>query len=159
LHIWLDNHPFKTNPEAPLWIDLGKTAKGPVPLDYSGFRAVILRTVERHNKRAEKLGIPKITKRIHTHLFRYHAQTRDELDGVPRSIMCKQRGWKTDSRCKEVNASGMGYCYKCGLPLSIKAENVEQQLQSMIEEMLMDPEIHAKLRDRLAAKSGLEMKT
>ncbi|TRZ89657.1 MAG: hypothetical protein D4R88_05020 [Methanosarcinales archaeon] len=198
LHVWLDNHPFKTDPEAPLWIDLGKTAKGPVPLDYNGFRAVILRTVERHNKRAEILCLPKITKRIHSHLFRYHAQTRDELDGVPRSIMCKQRGWKTDSkqperyarivtkdvdsyyakkfgisggeikeqpkpgrcpRCKEVNAPGMGYCFKCGLPLSSKAENVEQQVQKMIEEMLMDPDIHAKLRDKLAAKSGLEMKS
>jgi phosphoribosylformylglycinamidine (FGAM) synthase PurS component len=53
----------------------------------------------------------------------------------------------------------MGYCFKCGLPLSSKAENVEQQLQKMIEEMLMDPEIHAKLRDKLAAKSELEMKT
>src|SRR5665811_480110 len=198
LHIWLDNHPFKTNPEAPLWIDLEKTAKGPIPLDYSGFRAMIFRTVERHNKRAENLNLPKITKRIHTHLFRYHAQTRDELDGVPRSIMCKQRGWKTDSkmperyarivtkdvdsyyakkfgitgseikeqpkpgrcpRCKEVNAPGMGYCFKCGLPLSSKAENVEQQLQSMIEEMLLDPEIHAKLRDKLAANVSMEMKT
>ncbi len=198
LHVWLDNHPFKNNPEAPLWIDLEKTARGPVPLDYNGFRAMILRTVERHNKRAERLVLPKITKRIHTHLFRYHAQTRDELDGVPRSIMCKQRGWKTDSkqperyarivtkdvdsyyakkfgisggeikeqpkpgrcpRCKEVNAPGMGYCFKCGLPLSSKAENVEQQVQKMIEEMLMDPEIHAKLRDKLAAKSGLEMKS
>jgi hypothetical protein len=197
LHVWLDNHPFKTNPEAPLWIDLEKTANGPVPLDYNGFRAMIFRTVERHNKRAERLVLPKITKRIHTHLFRYHAQTRDELDGVPRSIMCKQRGWKTDSkmperyarivtkdvdsyyakkfgitggeikeqpkpgrcpRCKEVNAPGMGYCFKCGQPLSSKAENVEQQLQKMIEEMLMDPEIHAKLRDRLEAKSGIEMK-
>jgi hypothetical protein len=29
----------------------------------------------------------------------------------------------------------------------------------MIEEMLMDPEIHAKLRDKLAAISGLEMKS
>jgi len=198
LHVWLDNHPFKTNPEAPLWIDLEKTAKGPVPLDYNGFRAMILRTVERHNKRAERLVLPKITKRIHTHLFRYHAQTRDELDGVPRSIMCKQRGWKTDSkqperyarivtkdvdsyyakkfgitggeikeqpkpgrcpRCKEVNAPGMGYCFKCGLPLSSKAENVEQQVQKMIEEMLMDPEIHAKLRDKLAANVSKELKT
>jgi integrase/recombinase XerD len=198
LHLWLDNHPFKNNPEAPLWIDLEKTATGPVPLDYNGFRAIILRTVERHNKRAERTGLPKITKRIHTHLFRYHAQTRDELDGVPRSIMCKQRGWKTDSkqperyarivtkdvdsyyakkfgisgseikeqpkpgrcpRCKEVNAPGMGYCFKCGLPLSSKAENVEQQVQKMIEEMLMDPDIHAKLRDKLAASVGMEMKT
>jgi integrase/recombinase XerD len=48
LHIWLDNHPFKNNPEAPLWIDLEKTSQGPVPLDYNGFRALIKRTVERH---------------------------------------------------------------------------------------------------------------
>ncbi len=101
LHIWLDNHPFKNNPEAPLWIDLEKTAHGPFPLDYHGFRAMIKRTVERHNKRSANLDLPKITKRIHTHLFRYHAQTRDELDGVPRSIMCKQRGWKTDSKQPE----------------------------------------------------------
>lgn len=198
LHIWLDSHPFKNNPESPLWIDLEKTAQGPVPLDYNGFRAMIKRTVERHNKRAEKLGLPKITKRIHTHLFRYHAQTRDELQGVPRSIMCKQRGWKTDSkqperyarivtkdvdsyyakrfgikgseikeqpkpgrcpRCKEVNAPGTGYCYKCGLPLSQKAENVEEQVEKMIETMLLDPEIHSKLREKLLANGGLESKT
>ncbi len=81
--------------------------------------------------------------------------------------MCKQRGWKTDSkqperyarivtkdvdsyyakkfgingseikeqpkpgrcpRCKEANAPGIGYCYKCGLPLSQEAENVEEQV-------------------------------
>src|SRR3990170_6417326 len=31
LRIWLDNHPFKNDPEAPVWIDLEKTAYGPVP--------------------------------------------------------------------------------------------------------------------------------
>lgn len=188
LHIWLDNHPFKNDPEAPLWIDLEKTAYGAFPLDYNGFRAMIRRAVERHNKRAETLGLPRITKKIHTHLFRYHAQTRDELDGVPRSIMCKQRGWRPDSkqperyarivtkdvdsfyakkfglngseiketpkpgrcpRCKEINAPRMGYCFKCGLPLSKKAENVEDQVQNMIESMLVDPEIHAMLRQKL----------
>jgi phosphoribosylformylglycinamidine (FGAM) synthase PurS component len=45
------------------------------------------------------------------------------------------------------------------LPLSSKAENVEQQLQKMIEEMLMDPEIHTKLRDKLAANVSTELKT
>jgi hypothetical protein len=197
LRIWLDSHPFRNDPEAPLWIDLEKTAHGAFALDYSGFRAMILRAVERHNKRAEKLGLPKITKRIHTHLFRYHAQTRDELEGVPRAIMCKQRGWKPDSkqperyarivtkdvdsyyarkfglngretkeqpkpgrcpRCKEVNAPGAGYCYKCGLPLSQKAENVEQQVQAMIEAMLIDPEIHRMLREKLLANGGMEVK-
>jgi hypothetical protein len=198
LRIWLDSHPFRNDPEAPLWVDLEKTARGAVPLDYSGFRAMIQRAVERHNKRAERLGLPKITKRIHTHLFRYHAQTRDELEGVPRAIMCKQRGWKPDSkqperyarivtkdvdsyyakrfglngkeikeppkpgrcpRCKEVNAPGAGYCYKCGLPLSQKAENVEQQVQNMIETLLIDPEIHRMLREKLLANGGMEVKT
>ena len=197
LRIWLDNHPFKNDPEAPVWIDLEKTAYGPVPIDYNGFRAMILRTVDRHNRRAEKLGLPRITKRIHSHLFRYHAQTRDELAGVPRAIMCKQRGWKPDSkqperyarivtkdvdsyyarkfglngseikeqpkpgrcpRCKEINAPGTGYCYKCGLPLSRKAETVEQQVQTMIETLLVDPEVHQKLREKLLADGGLESK-
>ncbi len=197
LHIWLDSHPFRNDSEAPLWIDLEKTTKGAVPLDYNGFRAMIKRAVERHNKRAERLGLPKITKRIHTHLFRYHAQTRDELEGVPRAIMCKQRGWKPDSkqperyarivtkdvdsyyakrfglngkevkeppkpgrcpRCKEVNAPGAGYCYKCGLPLSQKAENLEQQVEKMIETMLLDPEIHARLREKLLANCEVELR-
>jgi integrase/recombinase XerD len=47
LRIWLDSHPFKNDPEAPLWVDLEKTAYGPVPLDYNGFRAIIRRAVER----------------------------------------------------------------------------------------------------------------
>ena len=197
LRIWLDNHPFKNDPEAPVWIDLEKTACGPIPIDYNGFRAMILRTVDRHNRRAEKLELPRITKRIHSHLFRYHAQTRDELAGVPRAIMCKQRGWKPDSkqperyarivtkdvdsyyarkfglngseikeqpkpgrcpRCKEINAPGTGYCYKCGLPLSRKAETVEQQVQTMIETLLVDPEVHQKLREKLLADGGLEPK-
>ncbi|HUV82074.1 MAG TPA: zinc ribbon domain-containing protein [archaeon] len=149
---------------------------------------MIKRALDRHNRRAEKQGLPKITRRIHTHLFRYHAQTRDELDGVPRAIMCKQRGWRPDSkqperyarivtkdvdsfyakkfglngsemkekpkpgrcpRCKEINAPETGYCFKCGLPLSKKAENVEDQVQNMIESMLVDPEIHAMLRQKL----------
>lgn len=54
--------------------------------------------IKRHNEIAESKNLPKITKRIYSHLFRYHAQTRDEGEGVPRSVMCKQRGWKPDSK-------------------------------------------------------------
>lgn len=46
----------------------------------------IKRTVERHNNRSDNIGLLKITKRIHSHLFRYHAQTRDELEDF-RSIL------------------------------------------------------------------------
>jgi hypothetical protein len=58
-----------------------------------------------------------------------------------------------------VNAPGAGYCYKCGLPLSTKAENLEQQVQRMIEAMFMDPEIHQKVRERLLANGGMDLKT
>jgi len=80
LHQWIDNHPFKDNPESPLWIDLTKLPNCE-HLDYDGFRFLIVRLIERHNKKAEKEGKPLIRKNITTHLFRYYAQTRDEKKG------------------------------------------------------------------------------
>ncbi len=50
------------------------------------------------------------------------------------------------------------YCYKCGLPLSRKAETVEKQVQTMIETLLVDPEVHQKLREKLLADGGLGSK-
>jgi hypothetical protein len=100
LRQWVDNHPFKDNPEAPLWIDLSKFPDC-VPLDYSGFRAIIKRLIERHNRIATKKGRSQINKKITTHLFRYYAQTRDEKKGMPRTIMCKLRGWKPGSKQPE----------------------------------------------------------
>ncbi len=45
------------------------------------------------------------------------------------------------------------------LPLSSKAENIEQKVQKMIEEMPMDTEIHVRLREKMLANGGLESKT
>ncbi len=99
LRLWIDAHPFKDNPEAPVWLDMHKVKKGlAVHMNYCAIRALIIRMVRRHNETAESKNLPKITKRIYSHLFRYHAQTRDEGEGVPRSVMCKQRGWKADSK-------------------------------------------------------------
>jgi integrase/recombinase XerD len=83
LHFWLDNHPFRDEPEAPLWIDLEKTAYGAYPLDYNGFRAMIKRTVDRHNKRAERFDLPKITKRIHSHHHNHTTGTVLTLSAEP----------------------------------------------------------------------------
>ena len=47
---------------------LRKLHMGHFLLDYHGFRAMIKRTVERHNKRSANLGLPKRTKR-HTYTF------------------------------------------------------------------------------------------
>src|SRR5665811_410426 len=97
LRQWIDKHPFKDKPEAPLWIDMNKLPECKA-LNYDGFRAIIRHLTERHNRRAKKDGKPLINKKITTHLFRYYAQTRDEKQGMPRSIMCKLRGWKPGSK-------------------------------------------------------------
>lgn len=104
LREWRESHPFKHNPEAPLWINFTVPSK-PVPLDYYGFRRMLQRTIKRHNLRAEANGLPKITRRIHTHAFRYFAQIRDELEGVPRSVQRKQRGWSVGSNMPDKYAA------------------------------------------------------
>jgi len=100
LRQWLEKHPFKNDPEAPLWIDMTKLPRC-VPLNYHGFKAIIHRLIERHNRNAQKFGLPQINKHITTHLFRYYAQTRDERQGMPRTIMCKLRGWSPASKQPE----------------------------------------------------------
>ena len=96
---WLDVHPFKDNPDAPVWIDLN-CKDYPKPITYNGFRKMIQRAIRRHNKKAEASGgkIPKIEKNIRTHFFRYFAQIRDEIEGVPRSVQIRQRGWSPNSK-------------------------------------------------------------
>jgi hypothetical protein len=51
-------------------------------------------------------------------------------------------------RCKDVNAPGAGYCYKCGLPLSQKADSIEQQVQTMMEKLLANVGQESKTTDR-----------
>lgn len=103
LRDWIDSHPFKNDPEAPLWVNLLST--GPDPIYYDTILMIVRRAVARHNSRAEKNGLPKITRRIHPHGFRYFAQIRDELDGVPRSVQKKQRGWAPSSNMPDKYAA------------------------------------------------------
>lgn len=97
LKTWIDSHPWKRDQEAPLWVELDK--KEPTPMDYYSFRAMIQRTRERHNHKADSSNgtLPRIDKKLTTHLFRYFAQVRDELEGVPRAVQCQQRGWSETS--------------------------------------------------------------
>ncbi|RLG56998.1 MAG: hypothetical protein DRN88_03325, partial [Candidatus Hydrothermarchaeota archaeon] len=96
LRDWLEVHPFRNSKNSPLWVKLGK--EEPEPLDYNSARAMLIRLVKKHNKTAPHNGLPKITRRIHLYGFRYFAQIRDELEGVPRSVQIKQRGWSPTSR-------------------------------------------------------------
>jgi len=67
-------------------------------MNYAGMQKALKTAVITHNAYAESKGLPKITRRIHFHAFRYYAQTRDTLGGMPVGIMCKQRGWSPTSK-------------------------------------------------------------
>ena len=96
LREWMEVHPFRNDKEAPLWVKLGRAE--PEPLDYPSASAMLRRLVKKHNRSASRNGLPKITRRIHLYGFRYFAQIRDELEGVPRNVQIKQRGWSPTSR-------------------------------------------------------------
>ncbi len=97
LKAWLEVHPEKANPDASLWINLRPSSKKK-EMDYMGMRKALKKSVKTHNMLAESKGLPKIIRRIHFHAFRYYAQTRDMLEGMPVSIQCKQRGWSPTSK-------------------------------------------------------------
>ncbi len=97
LKAWLYLHPLKNDPDAPLWVKLRGDSKLE-QIDYGTARKILHSTVKLHNKTAASRGLPKIERRIHFHAFRYFAQGRDALAGMPIAVMCKQRGWSPTSK-------------------------------------------------------------
>lgn len=97
LKAWLTVHPEKENPESHVWVNLRPSSKRK-EMNYPGMRKALKKAVKTHNALAESKGLPKITRRIHFHAFRYHAQIRDTLEGMPVPIQCKQRGWSPTSK-------------------------------------------------------------
>ena len=98
LREWIGVHPYRNDMETPLWINMQKNVeKKPVPLDYKGLRGIVKRAILRHNIRAKENGLPEIPRDYGMHAFRYYAQIRDELNGVPRSVQIRQRGWTYNS--------------------------------------------------------------
>jgi integrase/recombinase XerD len=149
LATWLENHPFRDNPEAFVWVGIGTVGRNEPP-QYGAIRM--------HLKRiAQKAGIKK---RIHPHLFRHsrsthlakhltEAQMKQYLGWVQGSSMAaiyvhlsgrdvdnallKMHGIVTDetkdvqmspkqcTRCSTMNAPTIRFCSRCGLALDIKA--------------------------------------
>lgn len=146
---WLDNHPLRNDPEAPLWVSLGTRDRN-TQLSYPAVRAV-LRGV------AEKAGIRK---RANPHLFRHsratylanhlteaqmkhhfgwvqsstmaatyvHLSGREvdsallELNGIKIDEETKPEKFKVEicSRCKTKNSPDSKFCNSCGLTLDLK---------------------------------------
>ncbi|VVB87296.1 Tyrosine recombinase XerD [uncultured archaeon] len=165
LATWLDNHPFRDNPEAFVWVGIGTVGRNE-PMQYGAIRM--------HLKRiAEKAGIKK---RIHPHLFRHsrsthlakhltEAQMKQYLGWVQGSSMAaiyvhlsgrdvdsallKMHGMVIEDmkevkmspkkcvRCSTMNASTTKFCCKCGAALDLLAAiDVDKERASLSMELM-----------------------
>jgi integrase len=157
LSAWLDAHPFKENPEAPLWINLHKRNYGKA-LDSPSAKMIIVRLCRR----------AKITKRIYLNLFR-HSEATEAAKFMTEAQLRKRHGWSPNSRmparyvhlvnadvdeaifkrygikrddvnspqlpkichiCKTPNSPDSDLCNRCGKPLDLKkALEIEEKMK------------------------------
>ncbi len=78
LNVWLDHHPQRDNPDAPLWI--GRDGQA-----VNGFR------LHRIVKRAARLA--GLKRNVHLHQFRHTENTWSTAKGVSRATRNKTHGW------------------------------------------------------------------
>lgn len=143
---WLEEHPYKDNPNALLWISKANKFYGK-PLISQGITKVIKRAV--HNTGLKKKHNP--------HWFRHSRATIWSMD-YTEALLCKLMGWVIGSKqsqtyihlnprdvennflqqngiiqktkdqapkqqkclCGTINEASAQYCFKCGKPLSVK---------------------------------------
>ena len=149
LSAWLNTHPLKNTPEAPLWVM--KFSGEYKRMMYDSFRAMFTRITER----------AKIAKRVHPHLFRHtrvshilldksmnESQVKVYFGWTPGSNMLAQYSHITSSDvndailsmhgikklddkedklkikkcvfCSEINPNEAKFCYKCSNPVDEK---------------------------------------
>ena len=164
---WIENHPLRDNPDAPLWIGTGTKNKNKI-FYYENARSLI-------NKLAKKANIKK---RIHPHLFR-HTQATHLANHFTEAQMNQYFGWAQGSsisstyvhlsgrdidgailklhglkeeekekaeeftpkkchRCEKMNPSAGKFCLRCGAPLNLEtAITVEEKRKEMDNIMTM----------------------
>ena len=161
---WLSIHPFRDDPDAPLWIGMGTKGRYR-PLDYHAVRALFKRL-------ARKAGL---NKRVNTHLFRHTRAT--ELANVLTEAQMKELfGWSQSSdmpsvyvhlsgrdvdkallkaygikeeaeskpaltpiecpRCKRKVGSESQFCPNCGMALNMKAALMLEEERSRADQIM-----------------------
>lgn len=85
---WLDVHPMKDNPDAPVWIMLDKRNLGQ-PLDYAGARAMLQRRREKAN----------LAKPVNLKLFR-HSEATQSANFMTEAQMRIRHGWTPTSKMR-----------------------------------------------------------
>jgi site-specific recombinase XerD len=150
LAVWLNNHPQKGDPDAPLWVTIG-TRDRHTHMSYQSFSALL-------RKLAKKAGIRK---RVNPHTFRHsrathlsthlteaqmkeyfgwtqgsdmasiyvHLSGRDVDDTLLKLYGVKKGNTETEKselqpttclRCSETNPPTGKFCNKCGMPLNLE---------------------------------------
>jgi len=90
LAIWLNNHPFRNDKNAPLWPVLGK--ERPVQMSYQRARIIFGRCVK-------KAGYKR---RVWLHLLKHVSSTHDAKIGMPDSFRRFKHHWTESSRMPQV---------------------------------------------------------
>jgi integrase len=167
LTVWLNNHPFKNDPEAPLWVhyQFTTTAK---PLKYDTIRYLLARYFERAG----------IAKPFNPHTFRHSRATYVLANAIFSEGQAKRYfGWTPDSDmlatyahlvdadsnaailrennltttqtvkrdlapiqctiCGELNAPKSDYCTKCGAVLNLRKAYEHQQAHEHTDDLVM----------------------
>ena len=89
LREWIESHPFKNNPDAPLWIQVEGNHYGE-PVNYAATKQILQRL-------CRKAGIQK---RITLNLFR-HSRATILANQLPESLLRKRQGWTPSSTMPE----------------------------------------------------------
>ncbi len=161
---WIQHHPLRDDPDAPLWVNLG-TVNRLEPMSYPAL-AKVLKTV------AEKAGLKK---RVHPHVLR-HSRATFLARRLTEAQMSQMFGWKQGSRmpsiyvhlsgrdledallgiyglrkpegekpelaprvcprCSESNQFDARFCSKCGMVLDLKAAVQLEEMRARADELM-----------------------
>lgn len=164
LATWLDNHPLRNNPKAPVWVGLNSRNRNK-QLSYGAAYKVI-------KDCAERAGIKK---RVYCHLFR-HSRATHSSTKLNQTQMCAMFGWKQGSqmpsvyihlsgedideaqavlngvrpakedgepfrpkfcsRCKEKNSPDSKYCNRCGFILDVEFAVKVDEAKARVDSLL-----------------------
>ena len=124
LHQWIENHPLRYNPDAPLWITIGTNSRYKV-WNYGTAKDVL-------KKIARKAGIKK---RVYPHLFR-HSRATHLANHLTEAQMKQYFGWVQGSDMASVYVHLSGRDVDNALlrlnGLEVKEEKREEQFKALI---------------------------
>lgn len=86
LATWINNHPFREDKEAPLWVKINRDR--PIQMQYSGARAAFAECVKKAGHK----------KRVWLHLLRHVSSTEDAMNGMPDSFRKYKHHWAPNSK-------------------------------------------------------------